>query len=488
MTVLAVAGCNAGGLSGSHVADPHPTRRQVIAPNQRGAPASARNWTPVAATRGLRKIKHIVMIMQENRSFDSYFGTFPGADGIPMKNGRPMACLPTGKGTGCIRPFPDHHDVNGGGPHGETGFHQSLNHGRMNGFVRAAAAAATGCADVNDPHCTNGNGLDAAGYHTQSDIPNYWAYARHFVLQDHMFEPIHSWSLPSHLWLLSDWAARCRTKDPYTCTNMNGPIHKPPNGWVGDGKHPLARNPIYAWTDLTYLLHKNHISWGYYVAPGTEPDCADGDATSCAPVKQGPDTPGIWNPLPNFTDVRADHQLSDIAPTSKFLRQARTGHLPAVSWVVPSGKTSEHPPHRVSVGQSYVTNLINTVMSGPGWKSTAIFVAWDDWGGFYDHVHPPKVDRNGFGFRVPGFLVSPYARRGYVDHQTLSFDAYVKFIEDVFLHGQRLDPATDGRPDPRPDVRENNPNLGNLAREFDFAQPPRRPMLLPTHPKTTLIP
>jgi len=127
-------------------------------------------------------------------------------------------------------------------------------------------------------------------------------------------------------------------------------------------------------------------------------------------------------------------------------------------------------------------------MRGPDWKSTAIFLAWDDWGGFYDHVAPPKVDANGFGFRVPAMVISPYARRGYVDHQTLSFDAYVKFIEDDFLHGQRLDPRTDGRPDPRPDVREDNPLLGNLAYDFNFAQQPRKPVLLPVHPKTTLTP
>ncbi|MDQ6642234.1 MAG: phospholipase, partial [Actinomycetota bacterium] len=160
--------------------------------------------------------------------------------------------------------------------------------------------------------------------------------------------------------------------------------------------------------------------------------------------------------------------------------------LPAVSWVVPSGTLSEHPPGRVSAGQTYVSHLVNAVMRGRDWKSTAIFVSWDDWGGFYDHVIPPPVDANGFGFRVPGLLISAYARAGYVDHHSLSFDAYVKFIEDDFLGGARLDPKTDGRPDPRPDVRENNPALGNLAYEFDFSKPPRPPRLLPPHPHTTL--
>ena len=154
--------------------------------------------------------------------------------------------------------------------------------------------------------------------------------------------------------------------------------------------------------------------------------------------------------------------------------------------MVPSGEVSEHPPSPVSFGQSYVTSLINAVMHSPDWNSTAIFLAWDDWGGFYDHVVPPTVDQLGYGLRVPGMTISPYAKRGYIDHQTLSFDAYDKFIEDDFLNGQRIDPATDGRPDPRPDVRENEKILGNLVNDFNFDQSPRTPVLLPVHPKTTL--
>jgi phospholipase C len=121
-------------------------------------------------------------------------------------------------------------------------------------------------------------------------------------------------------------------------------------------------------------------------------------------------------------------------------------------------------------------------MRSPDWSSSAIFIAWDDWGGFYDHVIPPRVDPYGYGIRVPGIMISPYARSGYVDHQVLSFDAYLKFIEDDFLGGARLDPATDGRPDSRPSVRENAPQLGNLLSEFNFSRKPRAPLILPTRP------
>jgi phospholipase C len=146
------------------------------------------------------------------------------------------------------------------------------------------------------------------------------------------------------------------------------------------------------------------------------------------------------------------------------------------------GVVLTQPPADIATSQAYVTNLINTIMRGPDWKSTAIFLVWDDWGGFYDHVVPPKVDQNGYGMRVPGLVISPYAKRGYIDHQILSFDAYNKFIEDDFLNGARLNPRTDGCPDPRPDVRENARLLGNLITDFNFRQNPRHPVLLPLHP------
>jgi phospholipase C len=150
--------------------------------------------------------------------------------------------------------------------------------------------------------------------------------------------------------------------------------------------------------------------------------------------------------------------------------------------VAPNGQTSEHPPGLVSAGQSHVTGLVNAIMQGPDWSSTAIFISWDDWGGFYDHVRPPAVDENGYGLRVPGLVISPYAKKGFVDHQVLSFDAYDRFIEDDFLDGARIDPGTDGRPDPRRHVRENASILGDLARDFDFNQPPRPPLVLEASP------
>jgi len=444
------------------------------------------------ASTGIHLIKHVVVIQQENRSFDSYFGTFPGADGIPMRNGKPSVCVPDPQTSTCVVPYPDHADVNGGGPHNATNATADINGGKMDGFIGQAESGRKGCSDPTNPACTNGSTPDVMGYHVGTDIPNYWSYAENFVLQDHMFEPVASWSLPAHLFLVSEWSASCtQHNNPSSCTNAIQALRKkgdrPPGTPAYYGGQTSA-NPIYAWTDLTHLLYQSRVTWGYYVVSGTEPDCENDAALSCAPVRQRANTPGIWNPLPWFDTVKADHQLANIQSVDRFYAAANSGTLPAVSWVVPSGVVSEHPPARISAGESYVTSLVNAVMRSPEWDSTAIFLAWDDWGGFYDHVKPPSVDENGYGLRVPAIVISPYAKRGYIDHQILSFDAYDKFIEDDFLNGQRLDAATDGRPDPRPTVRENVAILGNITQDFDFTQTPRPPTVLPVHPHNTLIP
>jgi phospholipase C len=465
--------------------------RVTSATNTGGAGVSSRTLS--LAVSDIHKIKHVVVIMQENRSFDQYFGTFPGADGIPGVAGDPgrMPCVPDPLGKHCSRPFHDHHDKNFGGPHGEVNAAADMDCSnlatrsgcKMDGFVgqaergKTCSTLAPGCSPCKGAGNKQGGCLDAMGYHNEADIPNYWTYAHDFVLQDRMFEPNRSWSLPQHLFLISEWAAVCADpNDPTSCRNE---VEKDaqPNGHL-----------LYAWTDITYLLHRFGVSWRYYVFTGTEPDCEQDTQTTCSPKPQSAKTPGIWNPLPSFTDVSSDSQRSNVKSLSAFFSAAKAGTLPAVSWVVPNGTVSEHPTALVSSGQTYVTGLINTIMQSPEWNSTAIFVSWDDWGGFYDHVVPPAVDQNGYGLRVPAMVISPYARKGYIDHQTLSHDAYNKFIEDDFLSGQRLNPATDGRPDPRPDVRESKPQLGDLAQDFNLSQQPRPPVILPVCPSTDLRP
>ena len=427
---------------------------------------------------GIHTIRHVIVVMQENRSFDSYFGTYPGAAGIPGLAGNRgrLPCAPDTKGRPCVKPYHDRSNRNAGGPHSHAAAVRDINGGKMNGFqTQARLGRSTICKkNIQTPGCSlTPKKPDVMGYHDGREIPNYWSYARHFVLQDHMFESVSSWSLPAHLYLASGWAAHCtKTRAPMSCKSVT-------SGALGaQGAHGSADFP---WTDLTYLLHRFHVSWRYYMLKGGTPDCDEG-LMICAPEPQDAVTPSIWNPLLHFDTVRQDGQLKNIVGLPSFYRAAAAGKLPAVSWVMPNQKVSEHPPALVTDGQTYVTRVINAVMRSPDWGSTAIFLAWDDWGGFYDHVKPPVVDGQGYGLRVPGLVISPYARAGYVDHQTLSFDAYLRFIEDDFLNGRRLDPRTDGRPDGRPSVRERAKQLGNLVNDFNFNQKPLRPVILPLHP------
>ncbi len=440
--------------------------------------AYARAHASQSATngQGIHKIRHVIVIMQENRSFDHYFGTFPGADGLPVQNGVPSVCLADPNGGPCARPFVEHQDRNGGAAHSSKAAAMAIDGGKMDGFLAVAAGAKSPCRNATDPNCNETGGAGAnrvMAYHVESDIPNYWAYAKTYVLQDHMFEPVASWSLASHLYMVSGWSARCSDpNEPGTCeSDLARPKPKP------DIETP------YGWTDLTWLLNRNHVSWGYYLDGGPMHKGKHRDRHS---VNRG--VPEIWNVLPQFTDVHQDKQAGNVRNLNAFYNALKNGTLPAVSWITPNSRDSEHPPSLVSVGQSYVTHIVNQIMQSPEWNSTAIFLAWDDWGGFYDHVTPPGVDKLGYGIRVPGIVISPYAKHGFIDHQTLSFDGYLKFIEDAFLGGARIDPKTDGRPDPRPDVRENAAVLGDLTHDFDFSQAPAAPHVLPEHPQTTLTP
>ena len=432
------------------------------------------------APSGLAKLDHLVFIVQENRSFDHYFGTFPGAKGIPMRDGRPAVCIPDPVLRRCARPYHSTSQYSDGAKHDHPASVADVNGGRMDGFVRVASQKARSCAGSRTgSECLDKLGPegqpDVMSYHTANEIPNYWRYAREFVLMDHLFAPSDSWTLPSHLFLVSGWSARCSDpQDPMSCTSD---LYLDGSG----EQHRYGRPPIYAWTDITWLLHRHGVSWAYYDAPGT---CIDPPCPPSVQVGPAGKTPSGKNPLPGFTDVHETGQLRNIRSHDDYYRAAATGTLPSVSWIVPGSKVSDHPTNGQPLwrAQAYVTRLINAAMRGPAWESTAVFLTWDDWGGFYDGVAPPRVDENGYGIRVPGLLISPYAKRGHVDHQVLSFDAYLKLIEDRFLGGERLDPATDGRPDSRPTVREEEPILGDLVRDFDFSQPPRRPLVLDPRP------
>lgn len=477
VTVLAAgAGVGVAALMGAFASGPP----EITGTPFRGTPAfSGKSHVPPKAAVAARKLDHVVIIMQENRSFDTYFGTYPGADGIPMRHGKPAVCLPNPNTERCVRPFHDPSDVNVGGPHGADEALADIDGGKMDGFVRSAFVKETsGCVRVPAHDCIpDRERPDVMGYKTRADIPNYWAYADHFVLQDRMFSSVAGPSLPNHLYLVSGWSARCKDPDdPMSCITENNDTDKL------DPDRPRTNYDM-PWTDLTYLFGKAGITWRYFVSEGYESDC-DNLPRRCVMREPGPGTPMLWNPLPEFKTVHKAGRLDQIQTMPHFWDSLRSGRLPDVTWIVPSEPESEHPAARVSVGQAFVTNIVNHIMRSSLWRDTAIFVTWDEWGGFYDHVVPPVIDGQRVGVRVPGLVISPYAKGGYIDSRTATFDSYVKFIEDLFLQGRRLDPTRDGRPDSRPAVRDNAPQLSDLLDDFDFSHPPRPPYRLPIYPKT----
>ena len=444
-------------------------------------------------------IKHIIIIMQENRSFDHYFGTFPGANGFPQNLCVPLN--PTNPGEGCVAPFHDPNDINAGGPHNGSNAQQDADDGitkaAMDGFVfQQTQSFQRSCSGSNEqkPTCAAfvpGVGLhDVMGYHTDAELPNYWAYARNFVLQDQMYEGVRAFSVASHLEMTSLWSALCTNPlDVATCFTSPAP------------NLPDGTSVMYPWVNFFQLLDQFGVSWKYYLGSGLEPDCDD-DEMTCDPQLQGSQVSGYWNPVPGYGSVEAqgqDYLAAHNPDINQFLLDIKNGTLPAVSWIVPSNGLSEHPVAGVTAGQDYVTSLVNAVMQSPYWSSSAIFLSWDDWGGFYDHVIPPNVDTNntknatiqGYGFRVPGLVISPWAKPGYIDHGILSMDSYARYIEDVFMQGTRLDPKTFGEPDSRPELRDRvtyvqflggpRTEIDVLENDFDFTQTPLPPLLLSTH-------
>ena len=375
--------------------------------------------------------------MQENRSFDSYFGTYPGADGIPKG-----VSIPDPAGGQPLVPYHDTSPVNRGGPHAWDNSAADVDGGKMDGFVAQSYQAKAAAGNTNNPvTAAAGNYKDVMGYHDYHEIPNYWNYAHLYVLQDRLFESVASYSLPAHLYMLA--AQSGGYVDPKT-------QQKPTS---------------YDFPEITELLGSGHITWNYYVTSGSIPDTEDDHIVGTIPQQQqDPHKYTLWNPLPAFPKVRDNPaQNSHLVSTAQFYQDAVNGSLPEVSWVIPSGAVSEHPPAGVRVGMAYVTGLVNAVMQGKDWDSTAIFIAWDDWGGFYDHVVPPKVDEFGYGIRVPGLIISPYAREGYVDHNTYSFESWLKIVEERF----GVAPMT---------ARDRD--AADMLAGFDFTQKPRQPVIL----------
>jgi len=480
MMFAAAPGCGGGGSS-----TPGPPQARGTA-SPTGTPIPKSSPTPQASpTPGsLASLKHLIFFIQENRSFDSYFGTYPGADGFP----NPLPCLPSvWYPSQCFTPFLNHADSNGGGPYNANFQLADIDNGKMDGFQIQAELEYQnqfGCPPPNarhggppplvidddeevGPHFTPCV-PDVMGYHDGTDLPNYWAWAGAYTLQDHFFESTFSSSHPAHLELFSLWAAVCSQLSPPVVGSCRGNAD-PGNIWSKELPTP------YLWTDLTYLMNKHGVTWKAYLDGGLGGLHGNSQVTT------------LWDVLPGFQTVQQDHQLPNAENYTdvNFLSDAANGTLPAVSWVLPNYNDSEHPQADVSAGEAYLTKMIDAVMAGPDWNNTAIFITHDDIAGFYDHVPPPYTfDNLGLGIRVPALIISPWVKRGYIDRQVCSTDCYAKLIEDDFMNGARLRSA--GRLDPRIVYRDELPEYGNLVNDFDFQSPPRPALILRPYPLSKL--
>jgi len=426
---LSLCACGGGGSSAV----------QSVNPGSHHSPSPSPS---PSATPGGSSVKHVVIIEMENRSFDSYFGTYPGVNGIPSNPN----CNPDPQSGQCLLPTHNPNPVNYGGPHDPGSMNTDIDGGKLDGFIIAAET---------QPHKIDPQPDDVMGYHTCADIPVYCQYAAGGTLADNHFAATLAWSVMAHLYLVSGWSAECTSDDPMSCVTSNNVNYT---------------QDKYSWTDITWILHSHGVSWGYFVygkvpIPPSGPRDTGGDDEDPGPITFL--RPSAWNPLPGFEDVRSDGEMNNVQPGANFSALAASGTLPAVSWLIPPFELSDHPPAPITKGQKWAQHQINDILNGPDASSTLILLTWDEWGGFYDHVVPPVVDAGGYGFRTPLILIGPMVKKGYIDHQLLTSDAYLKLIEDLFLGSARLD-ANDGRPDSRPDVRERAPGLGDLR--FDLTR------------------
>ncbi len=308
------------------------------------------------AETGISAVEHVVVVWQENHTFDNYFGSYPGVDGALGKG----ICLPQQTGSSqCISPF---HNATLTPPemaHDWNTAHSCYDGGKMDAFVYSEGNRETMC------------------YFDGSDIPRYWKAAQNYVLCDRYFTSAMTESAPNHLFLVAG-----------TCGGLKDDIVP----------KTLAFPPIFQ------QLDKSSVSWKVY---------------------------GFSTWYKSFDYVQKNAQtLANFAPISDFAADVAAGSLSNVSWIIGAQGGTEHPPQNITLGENSVSDdIVNKVGGSKYWNSSIVFVTWDDYGGFYDHVVPPQVDAFGYGFRVPCLVISPFAKAGFVDDMTNDHTSILKLIE-----------------------------------------------------------
>jgi phospholipase C len=427
-----------------------PGRNGPTSPELPALPAQAQR---VAAA---RKIQHVIIVIQENRTFDNLFATFPGADGT--KTGLAQCAVspacPGGNYRVPLVPVElDNYDLE----HTHGTFLSEYDGGKMDGFSLQALGGTGQFGPAN---------LYPYQYVKPAEIAPYWAMAKQYALADHMFQTQGSGSFTGHQDLIAGSTVINPTEsvtdfpdaDKWGCDSPPGTV----TGLLTkSGQYLPAAGPFpcYTYRTLRNLLDRAHMSWKYY-EPGYNAKLSS--------------TAWVWDAFDAIRAVRYGPEWGvnvngpASSPATTIFGDITNGTLPAVSWVIPDLDDSDHPEDPpgsfVPTGPSWVASIVNAVGASSQWDTTAIVITWDDWGGFYDHVRPPQIDYQGLGFRVPMIVVSPYARRGFVSHTQYEPASILRFVEDNFALGR---------------LGRNDKRATSIARMFDFTKPPRTFVKIP---------
>ncbi len=375
------------------------------------------------ASSASKKIQHVVIVIQENRSFDNFFATFRGADGATHGRLHTGAIVALEK-----RDLLDLRDV----PHGYYNFQTDYDNGKLDGFDVTAT-------EQGVPP------LQPYQYVDPTQIAVYWTLAKRYVLADHMFTTQGSDSFTAHQDLIAGGTAIAPDESivdppnasPWGCDAPPGTYTSlvSRNGTPSWGNGPF---PCFTYATLAELLDRKNVTWRYYATfPKTN-----------------------WNAFEAIRSIRYGKAWAKnvSTPQNTILNDISGGALAGVSWVIPTADYSDHPGEPHDYGPDWIGTIVNAIGASPYWKSTAIFIVWDDWGGFYDHVPPPRLSFGGLGFRVPAIVVSPYARAGYVAHQQFEFGSILRFIEDNWQLGR---------------LRTSDARANSIGVVFNFSRKPR---------------
>jgi phospholipase C len=382
-------------------------------------------------------IKHIINIIQENHTFDNYFGTYPGANGIP-KN----ICMPVDANYpnfGCIKTFLSTDVSQKDMPHDYVSSKIAHDNGKMDGFMLA-----------------EGGNNNTMSYFDNKTIPYYWELAKHYVLADNFFSSVLSYSLPNHWYAI---ASQAPTVSIYYGVAQNPQVASPSEKQI---QKEYLREANHTSTIADLLVNRTagtNITWKYYYhninIGGYNDAVRNGDAYDFS------------NPFAAKSSSYTGRYASHFVTRDQIFNDLKNGTLPQVSWVVPRDTLSEHPPYDITHGMDWVVHVVNSIMGSPYWNNTAIIVTWDDYGGFYDHVPPPPIDKYGLGFRMPAIIISPYAKSGYVDHTLYQFESTLKFIEWLFN---------------LPSLTDRDRNANDILNAFDFSHNPAPPHIIRLSP------